>query len=157
MCESEGGAVLQMSQRDKQVADAMDSAVAEIFTNRGEPRVQSAYGQAAKAAEELLKAGVKAQVHPIEDITTMEIPQTDAPVVIADTGHLFCGATAEVAAQLAEGGNSRIKRVGPPFIPLPTSMPLEKEWYPSVANILEAANKYNVNKIVYSSSSCYNI
>lgn len=96
---------------------------------------------AAKAAEELLKSGVKAQVHPIEDVTAMQIPQTNAPVIIADTGHLFCGATAEVAAQLAEGGNSRIKRVGPPFIPLPTSMPLEKEWYPSVADILEAANR----------------
>jgi DNA repair exonuclease SbcCD ATPase subunit len=52
LLQAEGGAVLQMSQRDKQVANAMDSAVAEIFTNKGEPRVQSAYGQAAKAAGE---------------------------------------------------------------------------------------------------------
>ena len=95
---------------------------------------------AAVAARELGKAGIKAQVHPIEDITAMEIPQTDVPVVICDTGHLFCGATAEVAARLAEGGNSRFKRVGPPFVALPTSMHLEKEWYPSVGDIVEAAN-----------------
>lgn len=96
---------------------------------------------AALAAKELLKAGVKAQVHPIEDVTAMAVPQTEKPVVICDTGHLFCGATAEVAARLAESGNSRIKRVGPPFVALPTSMPLEKEWYPSVGDIVGAANK----------------
>jgi pyruvate/2-oxoglutarate/acetoin dehydrogenase E1 component len=93
------------------------------------------------AAQELGKAGVKAQVHPIEDVTAMEIPETYLPVVICDTGHLFCGATAEVAAQLAERGNARIKRVGPPFVALPTSMPLEKEWYPSVGDIVVAANQ----------------
>lgn len=96
---------------------------------------------AVAAAEELSKVGVKLQVHPIEDITAMDFPLTDLPVVIADTAHLFCGATAEVAARLAEGGNSKIKRVGPPFIPLPTSAPLEAQWYPSVADLIGAVSK----------------
>ena len=94
---------------------------------------------AAAAARELAKIDVKAQVFPIEDVSQMLIPETDAPVVIADTGHLFCGATAEVAARLAERGNSRIKRVGPPFVPLPTSLALEQKWYPSVTDLYEAA------------------
>jgi pyruvate/2-oxoglutarate/acetoin dehydrogenase E1 component len=95
---------------------------------------------ASAAAQELSKVGVKAQVHPIEDVSAMAVPETNLPVVIADTGHTFCGASAEVAARLAEGGNSRIKRVGPPFVPLPTSWALEQEWYPTAQDIIAAAN-----------------
>ena len=94
---------------------------------------------AAAAATEMEKIGIKAQVFPIEDVSAMPIPQTEKPVVIADTGQLFCGASAEVAARLAEQGNTRVKRVGPPFVPLPTSVALEQMWYPSVSDIYEAA------------------
>lgn len=93
---------------------------------------------AAVAATELAKVGVKAQVFPIEDVSQMPVPEEDIPVVIADTGHLFCGATAEVAARLAERGNVKIKRVGPPFLPLPTSLVLEEQWYPSVKDLFDA-------------------
>jgi len=94
---------------------------------------------AAVAAVELEKIGIKAQVYPIEDVSAMQVPETNIPAVIADTGHLFCGATAEVAARLAEQGNTRIKRVGPPFTPLPTSFELEKMWYPKVSDLYKAA------------------
>lgn len=94
---------------------------------------------AAAAARELEKIGIKAQVFPVEDISAMEVPDTQAPVVISDTGHLFCGASAEFAARLGEKGNIKIKRVGPPFLPLPTSVALEEMWYPSVNDIYEAA------------------
>ena len=96
---------------------------------------------AAAAAYQLQEAGVKAQVFPIEDVTAMALPETDVPVVVADTGHLFCGAAAEAVARLAEGGNSKFRRVGPPFIPLPTSRPLEQLWYPSAQDILRAVSE----------------
>ena len=69
----------------------------------------------------------------------MNLPKGNVPTMVVDTGHLFCGAAAEAIAQLAESGNTRIKRVGPPFIPLPTSFPLEQEWYPGVNDLLCAA------------------
>jgi pyruvate dehydrogenase E1 component beta subunit len=94
---------------------------------------------AAHAARELESNGIKAQVFPIEDVTTMNLPKGNVPTMVVDTGHLFCGAAAEAIAQLAESGNTRIKRVGPPFIPLPTSFPLEQEWYPGVNDLLCAA------------------
>jgi pyruvate/2-oxoglutarate/acetoin dehydrogenase E1 component len=93
---------------------------------------------AALAATQLAASGIKAQVFPIEDVTNMPLPETNAPTVIADTAHLFCGATAEVAARLAERGNTKIKRVGPPFMPLPTSVALEEQWYPDVKDIVQA-------------------
>ena len=94
---------------------------------------------AAQSALELEKFGIKAQVYPIEDVSALPVPQTDAPVLVADTGHLFFGAAAEVMARLVEGGNSRIKRLGPPFSPLPTSVELERQWYPTTQDILEGA------------------
>jgi pyruvate dehydrogenase E1 component beta subunit len=94
---------------------------------------------AALAADEMGKHGIKAQVHPIEDINVMALPETDAPVVLADTGHLSFGATAEAGVRLAERGNSKFRRIGPPFVQLPTSWALEQQWYPSVKDILEAA------------------
>jgi len=93
---------------------------------------------AAAAAVELAKIGIKAQVFPIEDVSAMPVPDGYVPVVVADTGHLFCGATAEVVARLVEKGNSKVKRVGPPFIPLPTSAALEELWYPSANDLFQA-------------------
>ena len=94
---------------------------------------------AASAALDLSRLGIKAQVFPVEDVSAMELPAMDAPTVIADTGHLFCGAAAEAVARLAERGNVKVKRVGPPFTPLPASAALEPEWYPSPSDITEAA------------------
>jgi pyruvate/2-oxoglutarate/acetoin dehydrogenase E1 component len=93
---------------------------------------------AAQVATELSFKDIKVQVHPIEDVTALVLPQGDAPVVVADTGHLSFGASAEVVARLAEQGNRKVKRVGPPFVALPTSAPLEKEWYPSTEDISSA-------------------
>jgi len=90
------------------------------------------------AAHELDRVGIKAQVFPVEDVSAMSLPEGSVPTVVADTGHLFCGATAEVMAQLVEQGNSKVKRVGPPFTPLPTSVALEREWYPSPGDIVAA-------------------
>ena len=95
---------------------------------------------AAQAARELDDMGVRAQVDPIEDVTAMKVPQTDVPVVVVDTGHLFCGAAAEVVARLAEQGNVRTRRVGPPFLPLPTSVVLEREWYPAANDIIRGVS-----------------
>jgi len=93
---------------------------------------------AANVAISLQEAGVKAQVFPIEDIGAMSLPPHDAPTVVADTGHLFLGAAAEVVAQLAERGNTKVKRVGPPFMALPTTESLEKLWYPSADQLNQA-------------------
>ena len=45
---------------------------------------------------------IKAQVFPIEDVSAMVVPEADVPAVVVDTGHLFCGAAAEVMARLVE-------------------------------------------------------
>ena len=81
------------------------------------------------------KHGVKVQVHPIEDVNNILLPPVGAPVLVVDTGHLYCGATAEVLAQLLERGTTDAKRIGPPFTSLPTSAGLEPSWYPSVDRI----------------------
>ena len=94
---------------------------------------------AAVVALELKERGIKAQVHPVEDVSALELPVENKPTIIADTAHLAFGASAEVAARLAERGNISIKRVGPPFMPLPTSAVLEKNWYPTPEDLLAAA------------------
>jgi len=96
---------------------------------------------AALAAQELNQSGIKAQVFPIEDVSRMSVPKANIPVVVADTGHLFCGSTAEVMARLLEQGNTNVKRVGPPFTALPTSVVLEREWYPSSGDIITAVDE----------------
>jgi pyruvate dehydrogenase E1 component beta subunit len=93
------------------------------------------------ASKELAQVGIKAQVCPIEDVSAMRVPQGTVPAIVVDTGHLFCGAAAEVLARLVEQGNVNMKRVGPPFTPLPTSVALEREWYPSPADILTAVGE----------------
>ena len=93
------------------------------------------------AAQELERAGFKAQVFPVEDVTNMSLPEGNVPTVVADTGHLFFGATAEVMARLVEQGNSKVKRVGPPFTALPTSIALEREWYPTPSDIVAAVGE----------------
>ena len=94
----------------------------------------------AQAALELEKVGIRAQVYPIEDVSAMPVPEANVPTLVADTGHLFCGAAAEVMARLAERGNTKIRRVGPPFVALPTSAALERKWYPSASDIVEAVH-----------------
>ena len=96
---------------------------------------------AALAAQELNQSGIKAQVFPIEDVSSMSVPKANIPVVVADTGHLFCGSTAEVMARLLEQGNTNVKRVGPPFTALPTSVVLERDWYPSSGDIITAVDE----------------
>ena len=95
---------------------------------------------AALASEQLNKAGVKAQVFPIEDVSQMAVPEANVPVVVADTGQLFCGSASEVVARLAEQGNVKVKRVGPPLTPLPTSEALERVWYPNSSDIVTAVD-----------------
>jgi pyruvate dehydrogenase E1 component beta subunit len=96
---------------------------------------------AAYVARGLKLAGVKAQVYPIEDVSGMSLPEANKPTVVVDTGHIFFGAAAEVVARLAERGNTQIKRVGPPFLALPTSAELERQWYPDAGDILEAVGE----------------
>ena len=60
---------------------------------------------AAKIASALELSGIKIQVYPIEDISNMKIPSKTVPVIVADTGQLFCGSAAELTAQLSENGN----------------------------------------------------
>ena len=96
---------------------------------------------AALVARLLAEQGVRAQVHPIEDVSALVLPDSGAPVVVADTGHIPFGAAAEVSARLAERGNTRVKRIGPPFTPLPTSQPLEQQWYPSPEGIIMAVGE----------------
>ena len=49
-------------------------------------------------------------------------------------------AAAEVMARLMEQGNTKVKRIGPPFTAMPTSIALERDWYPTQSNIIEAVS-----------------
>ena len=96
---------------------------------------------AAQVAVNLETKGIKLQVYPIEDVSALDLPEDDVPTVVVDTGHISFGAAAEVSARLAERGNHRVKRIGPPFVALPTSSILEDEWYPSMDDISSAICK----------------
>jgi len=95
---------------------------------------------ASQAAQTLERSGIKAQVYPIEDVSAMNLPESNVPALVADTGHLFLGAAAEVMARLMEQGNTKVKRIGPPFTAMPTSTALERDWYPTQSNIIEAVS-----------------
>ncbi len=87
----------------------------------------------------LRNMGISVSTIPIQDMQDVGIPTAyDRPVLIVDTMHTSFGAAAEIAVRLAEAGNTRVRRLGPPPTPCPTSYPLEQAWYPSAEDIVRA-------------------
>jgi pyruvate dehydrogenase E1 component beta subunit len=105
--------------------------------------------EALRAAELLAEAGVSAEVidpiwlAPLDSETIVESARRTRKVLIADNGWLNCGASAEIAARLAEAlageGPIRIKRMGFAPTPCPPSPELENAFYPNPGTIAAAA------------------
>ena len=104
--------------------------------------------EALRAAEVLELAGVSAEVvdlrtlQPLDMATVADSVRRTGHVVVADTGGLEYGISAEVVARLAETASGSMKspprRVALPFSPSPTSPSLADAFYPRAHDIVSA-------------------
>ena len=104
--------------------------------------------EAIRAAEVLKAAGVEAEVVDVRSLVPLDLSRIAGSVekcgavVVADTGALAYGASAEILAGIVEkaGGALRYppKRIGLPFSPSPTSPSLADAFYPRAYDIVSA-------------------
>jgi len=104
---------------------------------------------ALKAAEELAKEGIDAEVidlrtlKPMDTETIVASVQKTARLVIVEEGWQQCGVGAEIAARMMEHAfdylDAPVLRVSGKDVPMPYAANLEKLALPSVAEIVEAA------------------
>jgi pyruvate dehydrogenase E1 component beta subunit len=107
--------------------------------------------EAMTAAGALAREGIEAEVIDLRTVSPL-----DREIVlgsVARTGRLVvaheawgpCGIGAEVAALVAEAGwgtlRAPVRRVTPPFTPVPFSPPMERFWLPDAARIAAAARE----------------
>lgn len=107
--------------------------------------------EAFKAAEELAKEGIEAEVidlrtlRPLDEEIVLSSIEKTGRVVIADIGWKTGGVTAELAAMVAEKGFSFLKapvrRVASPDVPTPAGYTLERAFYIGMPEILQAARE----------------
>ena len=101
-------------------------------------------------AAELLEAhGVSAEVVdprtlvPLDRETLVASAQKTGRVIVVDEGHQSYGASAELAAAVAEGAfwhlDAPVRRLGAMDVPVPFSPPLEDETVPTPARVVETA------------------
>jgi pyruvate dehydrogenase E1 component beta subunit len=107
--------------------------------------------EALKAAETLAKDGIGIEV--LDPRTISPLDREALLASVAKTGRLVvaheawgpCGIGAEVAAVVAEHGfrslKAPIRRVTPPFTPVPFSPPMEKFWLPGADRIAAAVRE----------------
>lgn len=108
-------------------------------------------GEALKAAELAAKDGIAVEV--LDPRTVSPLDREGLLASVRKTGRLViaheawgpCGAGAEIAALAAEHALAALKapvrRVTPPFTPVPFSPPLEKFWLPDAGRILAAVRE----------------
>jgi pyruvate/2-oxoglutarate/acetoin dehydrogenase E1 component len=107
--------------------------------------------EAAKAAATLAEEGIDAEVidlrtvSPLDRETVLGSVARTGRLVIAHEAWGPCGIGAEVAALVAEAGwrslRAPVRRVTPPFTPVPFSPPMERFWLPDGARIAAAARE----------------
>ncbi len=107
--------------------------------------------QAMRAAQELAQMGIDAEVidlrslKPLDEATLFASVAKTGRLIVADTAWLTCGFAAEVAARVASDGfeylKSPIVRVTLPDTPAPMSSSLEKVYYPTVADLVQATKQ----------------
>ncbi len=107
--------------------------------------------QALEAAAQLAESGIDAEVidlrslKPLDETTILTSVQKTGRLVLADGGWLSYGATAEIAARVAEKAFAALRapvlRVALPDTPAPMSAPLEKAYYPMAPAIIEAVKQ----------------
>lgn len=86
----------------------------------------------------LERQGVRVNVWPLVDSARLWGYSSAAPLVVCETGH---GDADGLLADLATRPHGRIIRVSPPNCPCPTSAELERQWYPSAADIVSAVGE----------------
>jgi pyruvate dehydrogenase E1 component beta subunit len=104
---------------------------------------------ALQAAEALADHGVSAEVvdprtiAPLDRETLVASARKTGRVVVVDEGHQSYGASAELAAVVAEGAfwhlDAPVKRLGAMDVPIPFSPVLEDETVPTPERVVEAA------------------
>ena len=104
--------------------------------------------EALKAAELLSRDGIQAEV--LDPRTLSPLDRETIVASVAKTGRLVvaheawgpCGVGAEIAAVVAEHAfpslKAPVRRVTPPFTPVPFSPPMEKFWLPDAARVAAA-------------------
>lgn len=107
--------------------------------------------EALAAAETLAARGVDAEVLDLRSVSPVDAEgllaslERTGRLVVADTGHLSGGLTAEVAACASGPGfgllKAPVERVGLPPCPTPASPVLEEAYYPGREDILAAAGR----------------
>lgn len=111
---------------------------------------------ALSAQEILLKEGIEMEVidlrstRPIDKATIISSLRKTGRLMITDTATKVCGVSAEISAMVAEEAfdalRAPIHRITLPDAPIPCSFVLEKEFYPSVAGLVERARKLVLGK-----------
>jgi pyruvate dehydrogenase E1 component beta subunit len=106
--------------------------------------------EALKAAEELKKIGVDAEVIDLRCLTPIDTDTLNSSLkktghlVVADTGQEACGIAAEVISRAAQKSFSSLKSapkcVTLPHIPTPTSPALADHFYPDYRDLMIAAH-----------------
>ena len=107
--------------------------------------------EAIQAADILARQGIKAEVidvrsiYPLDTETIINSVRKTGNCVIADYDWVFCGFSAELAAQISHSCfgtlKSPVERIGFEHVPCPTTRPLENLFYPSAEHIVRATEK----------------
>lgn len=112
--------------------------------------------EALKAAEELKKTGISAEVidlrtlKPLDEAIILQSVKKTGRLIVADTGWKTGGITAEISAMVAEKAfrslRAPIRRIASPDVPTPSSHILEEVFYKGAKDIIEEAKAFFVNK-----------
>lgn len=112
--------------------------------------------EALRAAEQLKILGVDAEIidprclRPLDEEIILESVRKTGRILIVDTDWQTCGASAEIAAVVAEKAikylKAPVKRLAWADIPMPSSYVLEEEFYPKVEDIVTAAKNIVLDK-----------
>ena len=104
--------------------------------------------EAREAAQVLRKDSISVEVidlrslSPLDTTTILQSVKKTGRLIIADGAWATCGASAEIAAVVAQQGfqylKSPIERITLPECPAPTSKSLEDVYYPDKADIVSA-------------------
>ncbi len=107
--------------------------------------------EAFKEAKILLRRGISLEVIDVRSLVPVDMDTITKSVnktrrcVVADYDWVYCGFSAEVAAQVSKtcfkALESPVERLGFMQTPCPTTRPLENKYYPSAVNIIRTVEK----------------
>jgi len=107
--------------------------------------------EAQKAALELLKDGISAEIvdlrtiKPIDEDKILNSVAKTGKLIVADVGQKICGVGSEIVSLVMEKAFDFIDappvRIGLPDYPVPTAIPMEEQYYPTWVNIVSEARK----------------